>query len=76
MPTYADIDWEGLDITREQFNELMTIDKAAWKQEILSQEQLMVLLSERLPQEIRMERQMLLCRINRSENVWTPPVEK
>lgn len=73
MPTYEDIDWTGLDMTREQFNELMTIDKEAWKSELLAQEQLFIKLSERLPQELVMERQMLLRRLNRTSGTWTPP---
>ena len=73
MPTYEDIDWTGLDMSREQFNELMTIDKEAWKKELLAQEELFVKLSERLPQELVMERQMLLRRLNRTSGPWTPP---
>lgn len=73
MPTYEDIDWTGLEMTREEFNELMTIDKAAWKSELLAQEELFVKLSERLPQELVMERQMLLRRLNRTTGTWTPP---
>lgn len=73
MPTYEDIDWTGLDMSREQFNELMTIDKEAWKKELLAQEELFVKLSERLPQELVMERQMLLRRLNRTSGTWTPP---
>lgn len=73
MPTYEDIDWTGLDMSREQFNELMTIDKEAWKKELLAQEELFVKLSERLPQELVMERQMLLRRLNRTSDTWTPP---
>lgn len=73
MPTYEDIDWTGLDMSREQFNELMTIDKEAWKKELLAQEELFVKLSERLPQELVMERQMLLRRLNRTSGTWIPP---
>ncbi|MGN0012141.1 MAG: phosphoenolpyruvate carboxykinase (GTP) [Candidatus Bruticola sp.] len=73
MPTYEDIDWTGLDMSREQFSELMTVDKEAWKKELLAQEELFVKLSERLPQELVMERQMLLRRLNRTSGTWTPP---
>lgn len=73
MPTYEDIDWTGLDMSREQFNELMTVEKEAWKKELLAQEELFVKLSERLPQELVMERQMLLRRLNRTSGTWTPP---
>lgn len=73
MPTYEDIDWTGLEMSHEQFNELMTVDKEAWKKELLAQEELFVKLSERLPQELVMERQMLLRRLNRTPGTWTPP---
>ena len=73
MPTYEDIDWTGLEMSHEQFNELMTVDKEAWKKELLAQEELFVKLSERLPQELVMERQMLLRRLNRTSGTWTPP---
>lgn len=73
MPTYEDIDWTGLEMTREEFNELMTIDKEAWKSELLAQEELFVKLSQRLPQELVMERQMLLRRLDRTSGPWTPP---
>ncbi|MBQ7501238.1 phosphoenolpyruvate carboxykinase (GTP) [bacterium] len=73
MPTYEDIDWTGLDITREDFDVLMTVDKKAWKNELLLQEELFMRLSERLPREMIMERQQFLSRLNRSNDVWTPP---
>ncbi len=73
MPTYEDIDWTGLEMTREEFNELMTIDKEAWKSELLAQEELFVKLSQSLPQEWVMERQMLLRRLDRTSGPWTPP---
>lgn len=76
MPTYEDIDWTGLDITTEQFDELMTVDKKAWKQELLAQEELFMRLSERLPRELIMERQMLLARLNRSADTFVPPHTK
>lgn len=73
MPTYNDIDWTGSDVTKEYFDGLMTIDKAAWKQELLAHEELFMRLSERLPRDLMLERQMLIARFNRSGDTWAPP---
>ena len=73
IPTYQDIAWTGLELSPAQFTELTTIDRDAWKQELLAQEELFVKLSERLPFDLVMERQLLLARLNRSQAVWAPP---
>ena len=39
VPRYDDIDWSGLDFPRETFDELMEVDRAAWKQEIIGHEE-------------------------------------
>src|SRR3954453_19324092 len=40
MPRYDDLDWNGLDFSREQFTELMAVDRETWKQEVFSIEEL------------------------------------
>ena len=40
MPQYDDIDWCGLDFPREKFDELMSIDRPEWLQEIASHDDL------------------------------------
>ena len=72
VPAYEDIDWTGSDFSKAEFNKLMTIRKSAWKAELLSHEELLVKMSERLPEEIRLQRQLLLCAFNRAPEVWTP----
>ena len=53
MPRYEDLDWRGLeDFTRQQFNELMSIDRDLWQHELLSHEELFVKLYDRLPKEL------------------------
>jgi phosphoenolpyruvate carboxykinase (GTP) len=48
---------------REQFERLQTIDRAAWKSEILGHEELFIELHDRLPPEVVYERELLLCRL-------------
>ncbi|MGI5845015.1 MAG: phosphoenolpyruvate carboxykinase (GTP) [Candidatus Xenobium sp.] len=73
MPGYQDLDWTGLPFSQEQFDELMTVDREAWKAESLAQEEMFLQLLERLPQEFSLERQMLLTRLVRSAPKWFPP---
>ena len=63
VPYYEDIDWTGLAFTREQWDQVMTIDRAAWKQQMLGHEELFLKLSEHLPKELIFERELLVCRL-------------
>ncbi|MDX6611508.1 MAG: phosphoenolpyruvate carboxykinase [Blastocatellia bacterium] len=63
MPQYEDIEWQGLDFSREQFEELQAFDRAAWREEVLGHEELFLTLHDRLPPETVYERELLICRI-------------
>jgi phosphoenolpyruvate carboxykinase (GTP) len=63
MPGYDDFEWEGLDFPREQFEELQSIDLAAWRNEVLEHERLFIELRDRLPLEMIYERELLICRV-------------
>ena len=63
VPRYDDIDWSGLDFPRETFDELMEVDRAAWKQEIIGHESLFIELHGHLPPEMIYERELLICRL-------------
>ncbi len=74
IPTYDDLDWTGLDFTREDFDKVMSIDIDLWKQEILSHEELFIKLYDRLPKEMLATRQLLLSSLWR-EPEWTNRAE-
>jgi phosphoenolpyruvate carboxykinase (GTP) len=63
VPRYEDIDWSGLDFPHDVFDELMSVDRKAWKQEVLNQEALFIELHDHLPPEMIYERELLICRL-------------
>lgn len=63
VPRYEDIDWTGIDFAREKFDELQTFDRAAWRAEIIGQEEFFFDLHDRLPKELLYERELLICRM-------------
>ncbi len=48
-PTYEDINWNGLNFTKEQFQSVIGIDTAAWQQELKLHDELFTQLSYNLP---------------------------
>ncbi|HBG05102.1 MAG TPA: phosphoenolpyruvate carboxykinase, partial [Geobacter sp.] len=71
MPRYEDIEWSGLDnVSREQYHELMSIDRDVWKEEILSHEELFVKMYDRLPKEFLHIRELILSGLWRSPEHW------
>jgi phosphoenolpyruvate carboxykinase (GTP) len=63
MPHYEDIDWTGLDFSREQFDSLQHFDRAAWRHEVIGHEELFLDLHSHLPKELIYERELLICRM-------------
>jgi phosphoenolpyruvate carboxykinase (GTP) len=63
VPRYQDIDWAGLEFSRETFDELMQVDRAAWRQEVIAHEGLFIDLHDHLPPEMIYERELLICRL-------------
>ncbi|AOY92274.1 phosphoenolpyruvate carboxykinase [Cupriavidus sp. USMAA2-4] len=49
-PRYEDLNWEGLDFSREQFEQVTSIDREAWLKELALHEELFQQLSHGLPQ--------------------------
>jgi phosphoenolpyruvate carboxykinase (GTP) len=51
-PSYQDLNWEGLDFSAAQFDQVTSIDKAAWQAELGLHEQLFEQLAYHLPAEL------------------------
>jgi phosphoenolpyruvate carboxykinase (GTP) len=62
-PRYDDITWSGLDFTRAQYQTVMTVDHAAWQQELQLHDALMDQLSTRLPAQLRTLKSELEARL-------------
>jgi phosphoenolpyruvate carboxykinase (GTP) len=63
MPRYEDIDWSGLDFSKEKFEAIMAVDRTAWRKEIMEHEELFFDLHAHLPKEMVYERELLICRL-------------
>ncbi len=48
-PTYEDINWAGLNFTKDQFQSVIGIDQAAWTQELKLHDELFTQLAYKLP---------------------------
>jgi phosphoenolpyruvate carboxykinase (GTP) len=62
-PHFDDINWKGLEFPRSIFDELQTVDRNQWKQEVMGHEELFLLLHDHLPPEMIYERELLICRL-------------
>ena len=62
-PHYNDMEWTGLDFSREAFESIQDVDRAAWRKEVISHEELFIELHDHLPPEMIYERELLICRL-------------
>jgi phosphoenolpyruvate carboxykinase (GTP) len=63
MPSSSDIDLEGLDISRADFETIQSTNAEEFKSEILSQEELFLKLAGDLPKEMVFQRELLISRL-------------
>lgn len=71
MPRYEDLDWRGLEsFDREQFFQVMSLDREVWQQELLAHEALFMTLYDRLPKELLFIRELTLSSLWRSPEHW------
>jgi phosphoenolpyruvate carboxykinase (GTP) len=60
VPDYEDLLWTGLDsFGRQQFDRATAIDKGQWSRELKMHDELLNLLGQRLPRELRLRREAL-----------------
>ena len=52
-PSFKDLNWNGVDFSEEQFNQVISVDKASWKEELKLHEELFNQLSYNLPEVLR-----------------------
>ena len=70
LPTYDELEWEGLDFPREKFYEIMNIEKEIARKEVNDQEELFTRFGDLLPREMELERELQLSRIFHSPELW------
>jgi phosphoenolpyruvate carboxykinase (GTP) len=63
MPRYEDMEWKGLDLSKERFEELQKFDRELWRKEVIEHEELFIGLHDHLPKEMVYERELLICRL-------------
>jgi len=62
-PTYSDIEWTGLDFSSARYDQISSIDPAAWREEIESHGELFARLGAHLPPELETVRSSLAQRL-------------
>ena len=67
VPRYEDIDWRGLDFSRAEFDQVMSVDREMWQQEMVSHDALFVRLYDKLPKEFILLRELILS------SLWRVP---
>ena len=71
MPTYQDINWNGLDdFATDTFSEIMDIDREAGKQEVEELKGYFETFEDRLPEEMEVQRQAFSERLDAAPEVW------
>ena len=70
VPRYEDLDWRGLDFSKRRFDEVMSIERDVWQEEISSHDRLFIRLYDKLPKEFILLRELILSSLWRAPAHW------
>ncbi len=65
LPQASDINVEGLDLSEEALNELLSVDKAVWKEELVGMKEFFAKFGDRLPEGIKHQLAVLEENLNK-----------
>jgi phosphoenolpyruvate carboxykinase (GTP) len=63
VPRFEDVDWTGCAVTREEFDELVAVDNAAWQSEIAEHADWFAKLGARVPPQLKIKRDLIAARL-------------
>jgi phosphoenolpyruvate carboxykinase (GTP) len=70
VPSFDELDLEGLEFSEKEFYSIMNIDREVARQEANEQEELFTRFGDHLPREMELERELLLSRLFHSPRLW------
>jgi phosphoenolpyruvate carboxykinase (GTP) len=70
VPPYDALDWEGLDFAKEDYYEIMNVDRELARKETNDQEELFTRFGDHLPREMELQRELQLQRLYHSPEKW------
>jgi phosphoenolpyruvate carboxykinase (GTP) len=73
LPRYEDLDWRGLNFTREQFDAVMSTKKEDWIPELASHDDMYFKLYNTLPREFPSIRNLLIAGLYRADKRYHKP---
>ncbi|MFN0038834.1 MAG: phosphoenolpyruvate carboxykinase (GTP) [Burkholderiales bacterium] len=73
MPRLSDLELQGLNVSPQQFQELMTVDRGDWDRELAFHDELFRKLQDQLPKELAGRRARLMEHLARAPARWTIP---
>lgn len=70
MPRYEDLDFRGLDFSKEDYEKIMSVDREEWKNELLDHQELFERMYDKTPKDFFFMRELLLSGLWRSPEKW------
>jgi phosphoenolpyruvate carboxykinase (GTP) len=72
VPRYRNLNWKGLEsFTLQQYQEIMSLDRELWNNELLSHDELFAKLGDKLPADLLTQRRKLETEIRKMPPQWT-----